>query len=66
MRLLTKFVTPFVAVPLTMAARILLLMLPLLMAGCGQTGPLYLPEPVETEFENTAEVVAMPHDPNAP
>lgn len=47
---------------LTSAARIALLVFPLLITGCGQTGPLVLAEGPDT----ATEIAVPPQDPNAP
>ncbi|MDX2456761.1 MAG: lipoprotein [Gammaproteobacteria bacterium] len=40
--------------------RLILLICTLLLAGCGQTGPLYLPEPEHEQSQEPRETEARP------
>jgi predicted small lipoprotein YifL len=52
--------------PLTTAARIALLIFPLLLTGCGQMGPLFQPEEPMPTPDVATDVAAPLLDPNAP
>ena len=40
--------------------RLILLICPLLLSGCGQTGPLYLPEPEQEQPQEPRDAEARP------
>lgn len=50
----------------TTATRIALLTFLLLVAACGQTGPLFAPEEPAPEPDIAAVTAVPPQDPNAP
>lgn len=52
--------------PLTTAARIALLIFPLLLTGCGQMGPLFQPEEAMPTPDVATDVAAPMLDPNTP